>query len=188
MRFRRPLRPGGANGVSLVEAQHNFRAYGTCDQQGWRFVRHPSDDEPLDPAWRPIDPATDLFEDSEGEDHRPWPDDGSVLCWWLPVFWGAPEEPAHDPNREVVIDVGSVRSEPDLHEVLRRELGFPSFYGMNWAAFWDAITGLVAMPRTLRFVRWAELERREPPAATALRDRLDRYEEKAKHFSVVYDQ
>lgn len=88
----------------------------------------------------------------------------------------------------MVIDVGSVRSERDLHEVLKRELGFPWFYGMNWAAFWDAITGLVQMPRSLRFIHWAELEAREPLAATALRDRLVRYEETAQGFSAVYDR
>ena len=52
----------------------------------------------------------------------------------------------------------------------------------------DAITGLVQMPRSLRFIHWAELEAREPLAATALRDRLVRYEETAQGFSAVYDR
>lgn len=189
-----PFRPGGANQWSLAEAQQNFLAYGACDQRGRRFVRPPADDEPLDPAWRPIDPATDVFEEFEefeelaGGDHRPWPDDGSALCWWLPSFRGAPEEPPHDPNREVVIDVGSARSERDLHEVLKRELGFPPFYGMNWDAFWDAATGLVEMPGRLRFVRWAELERHVPLAAPVLGDQLKRYDETVRGLSVAYEQ
>ncbi|MEV6400916.1 CPCC family cysteine-rich protein [Streptomyces sp. NPDC051907] len=188
VQFRWPFTPRGAHQVSLVEAQQNFRAYGACDQRGRRFVRPPADDEPLDSAWRPIDPAADDFEDFKAEDHRPWPDDRSVLCWWLPGYWGAPEEPAHDPDRRVVIDVGSVRSERDLHEVLKRELGFPAFYGMNWDALWDAVTGLVAMPRRLHFVHWAELERREPMAARELRDQLADYAQKAPDFNVVFDQ
>ncbi|MFB6820255.1 CPCC family cysteine-rich protein [Streptomyces virginiae] len=188
VQFRWPFRPGGANQWSLAEAQQNFRAYGACDQRGRRFVRPPADDEPLDPAWRPIDPDTDLFEDFAGEDHRPWPADGSVLCWWLPSFWGVPDDPARDPKVEVVIDVGSVRSERDLHEVLKRELGFPLFYGMNWDAFWDAISGLVEMPKRLRFVHWAELELRVPQAATMLRDQLKRYGETAQEFSVAHEK
>ncbi|WP_078851750.1 CPCC family cysteine-rich protein [Streptomyces sp. NRRL S-237] len=60
VQLRRPFRPGGANQWSLAESQQNFRAYGACDQRGRRFVRPPADDEPLDPAWRPIDPDTDL--------------------------------------------------------------------------------------------------------------------------------
>jgi RNAse (barnase) inhibitor barstar len=95
---------------------------------------------------------------------------------------------AHDPNREVVIAVGSVRSERDLHEVLKQELGFPSFYGMNWNAFWDAVTGLVEMPNRLRFVRWTEMELRVPLAATMLGDQLKRYDETVQGISVAYDQ
>ncbi|MFD0353133.1 CPCC family cysteine-rich protein [Streptomyces sp. NPDC127110] len=186
--FRWPFRPGGANQWSLAESQQNVRAYGACDQRGRRFVRPPADDEPLDPRWRPIDPATDFFEDSTDEAPRPWPDDGSALCWWLPSFWGTPDDRPHDPNLEVVIDVGSVRSERDLHGLLKRELGFPSFYGMNWDAFWDAVTGLVKMPARLRFVHWAELELRVPLAATALRDQLDSYDETVRGVTVVYER
>ncbi|MEV7725127.1 CPCC family cysteine-rich protein [Streptomyces sp. NPDC087917] len=186
--FRWPFRAGGANRWSLAEAQQNVRAYGACDQRGRRFARPPSHDEPRDPAWRPIDPTVDSFEDFAGEGRRPWPEDRSVLCWWLPSFWGVPEEPECDPVREVVIDVGSVRVERDLHEVLKRALGFPPFYGMNRAAFHDAITGLVAMPEVLRFVHWAELELRQPSAATALRDELRAYgQTAARVFSVSYD-
>lgn len=180
--------PRGTNQVSLVEAQLNFRAYGACDQRARRFARPAADDEPLDAAWRPIDPATDFFEDSGDAELRPWPDDGAVLCWWLPSFWGVPEDPAPDPARQVVIDVGPVRSERDLHEALKRELGFPWFYGMNWDAFRDAITGLVAMPAHLRFTGWAELELREPSAAAVLREQLEKYAETAADFTVAYDR
>ncbi|MFE5407081.1 hypothetical protein ACFQ9Z_38620 [Streptomyces sp. NPDC056580] len=52
-----------------------------------RLARDPADGEPLDPAWRPIDLTRDSFEDWAVEDRVPWPDDHSVLCWWLPTFW-----------------------------------------------------------------------------------------------------
>ncbi|MFD3658715.1 CPCC family cysteine-rich protein [Streptomyces sp. NPDC058620] len=186
--FRWPFMPGGANCVSLVEAQRNFQAYGACDQHGRGFARPPADHERLDPHWRPIDPAVDFFEDWRSDAHRPWPAASSVLCWWLASFWGPGGEPQSDMPHSVVIDVGAVGSDRDLHDALRRELGFPPFYGMNWAAFWDAITGLVEMPRLLRFVHWAELERRAPQSATALREQLARYGETNRVFSVIYDQ
>ncbi|WP_345195362.1 barstar family protein [Streptomyces lavendulae] len=87
-----------------------------------------------------------------------------------------------------MIDVGSVHSERELHGVLKQELGFPSFYGMDWGAFWDAATGLVEMPKRLRFVRWADLELRVPLAATMLRDQLKRYDETVQGFSVAYER
>ncbi|GAA2746439.1 CPCC family cysteine-rich protein [Kitasatospora cinereorecta] len=188
VQLRWPFLPGGAGRVSLAEAQQNFEAYGACDQHGRRFTRPPADDEPRDPQWRPIDPAVDLFEDWRSDAHRPWPTDLTVLCWWLPAFWGQPEDPEPVARPRVVIDLADVRSERDLHTLLKTELGFPSFYGMNWNAFWDAITGLVPMPRELRFVHWSELNARVPEAAAALRHQLDRYAAASTEFSAVYEQ
>lgn len=85
--FRWPTVPVGANSVSLVEAQHNYRRFGACDRHGRQYVRPPAEDEPLDPAWRPIDLTRDSFEDWDADEPTPWPDDRSVLCWWLPTFW-----------------------------------------------------------------------------------------------------
>lgn len=90
-------------------------------------------------------------------------------------------------GRRVVIDVGPVHSERALHAVLKRELDFPAFYGMNWGAFWDAITGLVEMPDCLCFVHWAELELRVPSVAAELRRQLARYRSVAHSLDVVYD-
>lgn len=70
----------GANKVSLIEAQRNYQDFGACDRHGRPYVRPPAEDEPLDPAWRPIDLTRDSFEDWSAEDR-------SVLCWWLPTFW-----------------------------------------------------------------------------------------------------
>ncbi|MFI0899728.1 CPCC family cysteine-rich protein [Streptomyces sp. NPDC020983] len=87
VQFRWPTAAGGANRVSLIEAQRNYQSFGACDQHGRKYVRPPAEDEPLDPAWRPIDPERDSFEDWDATVHAPWPDDRSVLCWWLPTFW-----------------------------------------------------------------------------------------------------
>ncbi|MET9876263.1 CPCC family cysteine-rich protein [Actinacidiphila glaucinigra] len=188
VQLRWPFMPVGSNRVPLVQAQQNYQAYGACDQYGRLFVRPPADDEPLDRDWRPIDPVADEFEGRTGETLRPWPDDRSVLCWWLQSFWGCPEEPDPGAPRRVVIDVSSVRSEYDLHVILKRELGFPPIYGMNWSAFWDAITGLVPMPAELCFTGWADLEREVAQAADMLRHQLMRYEATSPDFSVSYDQ
>ncbi|MFE6746326.1 CPCC family cysteine-rich protein [Kitasatospora purpeofusca] len=187
VQLRWPFAPG-ANSVPLVEAQRNVRAYAACDQRGRFHARPPTADEPLDPAWRPIDPATDVFEERRDDGSgRPWPEDRSVLCWWLPTFWGAPEDPGPDPDRVVVIDVGAVRDDRDLHATLQRELGFPSFYGRNWSAFHDAVTGLVVLPAEIRFTRRHALERRAPHSAAALREQLTRYREAFGRCVVHYD-
>ncbi|MFJ7154156.1 CPCC family cysteine-rich protein [Streptomyces sp. NPDC101118] len=151
VRFRWPFLYGGAGRVSLAEAQQNYRTYGACDQRGRTYARPATAEEPPDPAWRPVDPAKDAFEEYGTPDPRPWPEDRTVLCWWLPSFWGAPEDPEPDPDRTVVVDLAAVGDARALHAALKRELGFPDFYGMNWDAFRDAVTGLVTMPAELRF-------------------------------------
>ncbi|QMU70167.1 CPCC family cysteine-rich protein [Streptacidiphilus sp. P02-A3a] len=83
--MRWPTMPSGANSTSLVQAQRNYRAFGACDENGRQHCRQPRLDEFIDPQWRPIDLLRDSFE--HGNAPEPWPDDYSVLCWWLPTFW-----------------------------------------------------------------------------------------------------
>ncbi|MFF8696378.1 CPCC family cysteine-rich protein [Streptomyces sp. NPDC015144] len=64
---------GGANKVSLIEAQRNYQDFGACDEHGRRYVRPLVEDEPLDPAWRPIDLTRNSFEDWAAEDRAPCP-------------------------------------------------------------------------------------------------------------------
>ncbi len=75
----------------------------------------------------------------------------------------------------VTIDVASVASEDELHRLLQREFDFPDFYGRNWAAFWDAVSGLVLIPDYVRFVGWKPLAERVPAGAMMLTECLDRY-------------
>ncbi|MCX4821987.1 barstar family protein [Streptomyces sp. NBC_01142] len=76
----------------------------------------------------------------------------------------------------VIIDVSAARDGRQLHAALSQALGFPAFYGMNWDAFWDAITGLVVMPDHVRFLGWDGLAEHLPREAEALRASLDRYQ------------
>ena len=73
----------------------------------------------------------------------------------------------------VEIDLSAVGTAGQLHEVLAAALGFPAWYGANWDAFWDGITGLVAMPRRLRLAGWAGLAARLPREAELMRQCLD---------------
>ena len=81
----------------------------------------------------------------------------------------------------IEIDVSNVHNERELHELLKNKLGFPNFYGMNWNAFWDAITGLVEMPEILVLLGCQNLKKQIPQyfkIMTELLEDLDReYEE-----------
>ncbi|GAA1612615.1 hypothetical protein GCM10009789_78570 [Kribbella sancticallisti] len=84
----------GANRLPLAEAQQNYRAYGACDEHGRQFVRAPLPDEPVEPAWRPIEPDHDSFEDLASEERVPWPDPYTTLYWWTDDFWRAAQSTA----------------------------------------------------------------------------------------------
>ncbi|OUQ86504.1 hypothetical protein B5G50_21465 [Brevibacillus brevis] len=76
-------------------------------------------------------------------------------------------------KESVVIDVSNVRTDRELHQLLKITLDFPEFYGNNWDAFWDAITGLVLLPKRIRFVGWIKLVDYLPKSAELLQECLN---------------
>jgi RNAse (barnase) inhibitor barstar len=72
-----------------------------------------------------------------------------------------------------MVDLTTVSSREELHSALARALDFPDFYGSNWAAFWDAITGLVEMPHRLVLQGWLSFAARLPEEAGALQSCLE---------------
>ena len=73
----------------------------------------------------------------------------------------------------IEIDLSTVHSQQELHAALADKLHFPTWYGANWDAFWDAITGLVEMPESLHLIGWVELCQRLPRDAMQLRSCLE---------------
>ncbi len=62
----------------------------------------------------------------------------------------------------IEINLGAISSPQELHVVLAEKLNFPTWYGANWDAFWDAITGLVEMPLSIHLIGWDEFSQRLP--------------------------
>ena len=86
------------------------------------------------------------------------------------------------------VQLTDVASKSDLHRVLSHALNFPSWYGNNWDAFWDAITGLVEMPHRLELIGWREFSARLPQEAATLEQILsDLQQESAESgIEIVY--
>lgn len=57
----------------------------------------------------------------------------------------------------VEINLSEVQTSIEVHKILKEKLGFPSYYGMNWDAFWDSITGLVEIPHDLKIIGWSNI-------------------------------
>jgi len=73
----------------------------------------------------------------------------------------------------VKVDISEIASVDHLHEVLSEALEFPGWYGRNWDAFWDSITGLVDMPEQLRLIGWGIFSERFPQDARIMKKCLD---------------
>ena len=62
----------------------------------------------------------------------------------------------------MTIDLKKIQSIEELHLIFKQQLNFPDFYGNNWDAFWDSITGLVEMPQILILKNWDAFVARFP--------------------------
>lgn len=88
-------------------------------------------------------------------------------------------------NREeiVVIDVSTVKNSYELHQLLKKKLSFPHFYGNNWDAFWDVISRMVELPKKIIFIGWSNVEKNMPHDAkimvSCLEDLNQRYPSEA---------
>ncbi len=67
------------------------------------------------------------------------------------------------------IDMGQIVSNKHLHQLFWEKLRFPGFYGENWDALCDAISGLVEMPRKLELYNWKKFENELPEDAKILK-------------------
>lgn len=88
--LRFPLMNGGANHVSLLQAQINYQAAGAAEKRNAGHTREPFDSEPQEAEWRPLDEQRDNVEQPRrGEDYSvtyPW-QDTTVLYYWRDTYW-----------------------------------------------------------------------------------------------------
>ena len=55
-------------------------------------------------------------------------------------------------TKDRILDFSDCRYLGEVHELIKKELEFPSFYGSNLDALWDAITGLMYVPANIKIV------------------------------------
>ena len=44
------------------------------------------------------------------------------------------------------VNLSNVKTQTQLHKVLRDNMNFPDFYGQNLSALWDCLTGFIDTP------------------------------------------
>lgn len=57
-----------------------------------------------------------------------------------------------------ILDFSKVEYYLDIHNVIKKELDFPDYYGCNWDAFWDCLTDMVGRPINIKIVGIENIE------------------------------
>lgn len=59
-----------------------------------------------------------------------------------------------------ILDFSNIEHYTDIHNIIKKELDFPDYYGCNWDAFWDCLTDMVGRPVNIRIIGIENVEER----------------------------
>ena len=76
------------------------------------------------------------------------------------------------------IDFTNVNHYLEMHDVIRKSLDFPDYYGCNWSAFWDCLTEMYGDSIHIEIIGLDVIEMKLDDSASKMIEILKRY----KHF------
>jgi RNAse (barnase) inhibitor barstar len=74
-----------------------------------------------------------------------------------------------------ILDFSKVEHYLDIHNVIKKELDFPDYYGCNWDAFWDCLTDMLGRPIHIEILGLEVIEQKFGDAADKLVDILKEF-------------
>ena len=86
----------------------------------------------------------------------------------------------------ILIDVTNIKTNKELHILLKEKLKFPYFYNENWDDFWNAISSWVELPNKIEFVGWTDLEKRLPQDSKIMKEHLLDHNEEFPEWRCEY--
>jgi len=86
-------------------------------------------------------------------------------------------------SKNRVLDFSGCKYLWEVHELIKKELELPEFYGCNLDALWDAITGLMYVPANIKIIF-----KPETVAAQKLADEIEKIIEVFKEAKEEYGQ
>ena len=70
------------------------------------------------------------------------------------------------------LDFSKVNYINEVHQIIKDELDFPDYYGMNWDAFWDCLTDMVGDPIHIELVGMERVQNKFPRHAQIMLETL----------------
>lgn len=86
-------------------------------------------------------------------------------------------------HKDRILDFSNCKFLGDVHELIKKELELPEFYGCNLDALWDAVTGLMYVPVNIKIIF-----KPETVAAEKLTDEIDKIISIFKEAEQEYNQ
>lgn len=83
------------------------------------------------------------------------------------------------------ININSFNSIDNLHSHFKTIFQFPDFYGKNWDAFWDSITGLVEMPDLTFLYGWAEFKNKFERDSEILKEIVEDFNKEIANKKII---
>ena len=80
------------------------------------------------------------------------------------------------------IDFTNVNYYLEIHNVIRRSLDFPDYYGCNWSAFWDCLTNMIGRPIHIEIIGLEVIEQKFNETAKTMLEILREF----KHYDDDY--
>ena len=82
-------------------------------------------------------------------------------------------------TKKYIVDFTNVKYDLEMHEVIKKSLDFPDYYGCNWSAFWDCLSDMRGDPIHIEIIGIEVIERKFVNAAEKMIEILKRF----KHFN-----
>ena len=82
-------------------------------------------------------------------------------------------------TKKYIVDFTNVKYYLEMHEVIKKSLDFPDYYGCNWSAFWDCLSDMRGDPIHIEIIGIEVIERKFVNAAEKMIEILKRF----KHFN-----
>ena len=89
----------------------------------------------------------------------------------------------HIKLNKYIIDFKEIKYYSQIHDVIKKSLDFPDYYGRNWDAFWDCLSDMYGDPVHIEILGLDNVERKFPIAA----EKIVKICKKFKHYIPAFE-
>ncbi len=91
-------------------------------------------------------------------------------------------------KKTIIIDMTAIKTPKEFQAAIKTILDMSDFYGMNWDAYWDGITGLISLPDMLVLEGWQNYKELQKNDAELFEEIMKQYNalEECEECECVY--